>query len=135
METSFRNDRDGLYFTLYLSKIKIMLYILALIIILYTTSHFVFKRNVVYLKVRKYIDIATIVVTTVLVIAWVNVFHYSFLFIIYFLISLSIIVYLFKRLRILEEKKTKAENVIKELKTEEKVLENEITNLKNEKTK
>lgn len=106
-----------------------------MIIILYTASHFLFKKNVIYLKVRKYIDIATITVTTVLVIAWVEIFHYSFLFIIYFLVSLSIIVYLFKRLRTLEEKKVKAESIIKELKTEEKVLESEITNLQNEKIK
>lgn len=112
-----------------------MLYILSLIIVLYTASHFLFKKNVVYLSVRKYIDIATIVVTTILVVTWVEIFHYSFLFIIYFLISLSIIVYLFKRLRTLEEKKVKAESVIKELKTEEKVLESEIINLQNEKTK
>lgn len=112
-----------------------MLYILSLIIILYTASHFLFKKNVVYLSVRKYIDIATIVVTTILVVTWVEIFHYSFLFVIYFLISLSIIVYLFKRLRTLEEKKVKAESVIKELKTEEKVLESEIINLQNEKTK
>lgn len=112
-----------------------MLYILAIIIILYTTSHFIFKNNSLYLSVRKYIDIATIVVTTVLVITWVNVFHYSFLFVIYFLISLSIIVYLVRKLRKLEEKKKNAETVIKELKTEEKVLESEILKLQNEKVK
>lgn len=111
-----------------------MLYILAFIIILYTASHFLFKKNATYLKVRKYIDIATIVVTTILVIAWVNIFHYSFLFVIYFLISLSIIVYLVKRLRMLEEKKAKAENIIKELKIEEKVLENQIKTLEDEKS-
>lgn len=110
-----------------------MLYILALIIILYTTSHFLFKKNVTYLRVRKYIDIATIVVTTVLVIAWVEIFKLSFLFLIYFFVSLGIIVYLFKELRKSESKKTKAEEVIKELKTEEKVLENEINILKDEK--
>ena len=103
-----------------------MLYILALIIILYTTSHFVFKKNEIYLKVRKYIDIATVVVTSVLVITWVEVFDYSFLIIIYFFISLSLIIFLFYRIRKLETKKVKAEEVIKELKIEEKVLENEI---------
>lgn len=108
-----------------------MLYILALIIILYTASHFVFKKNVIYLKVRKYIDIATILVTSILVIAWVEIFHYSFLFIVYFFVSLLAIVYLVSRLRAVEAKKIKAENVIKELKTEEKVLENEIEVLKN----
>ncbi len=108
-----------------------MLYILALIIILYTASHFVFKKNVIYLKVRKYIDIATIFVTSILVIAWVEIFHYSFLFIVYFFVSLLSIVYLVSRLRAVEAKKIKAENVIKELKTEEKVLENEIEVLKN----
>lgn len=108
-----------------------MLYILAIIIILYTSAHFVFKRNEVYLKVRKYIDIATIVVTSILVITWVEVFDYSFLIFIYFLISLGLIAYLFYRIRKLEAKKIKAENTIKELKTEEKVLENEIEVLEN----
>lgn len=103
-----------------------MLWILAIIIILYTASHFLFKKNEIYLKVRKYIDIATIVVTSILVITWVEIFHYSFYFIIYFFVSLSIIVYLVTRLRAVEVKKIKAEEVIKELKTEEKVLENEI---------
>lgn len=103
-----------------------MLYILALIIILYTSSHFLFKKNEIYLRVRKWIDLATIVVTTILVITWVEIFHYSFLFIIYFLISLGAIIYLVTRLRAVEVKKQKAENVIKELKTEEKILENEI---------
>jgi cell division protein FtsB len=107
-----------------------MLYILAVIIILYTASHFLFKKNAIYLRVRKYIDIATVLVTSVLVIAWVEIFHYSFLFIIYFFISLGIIVYLVNRLRVAETKKIKAEEVIKELKTEEKVLENEIEVLK-----
>lgn len=112
-----------------------MLYILSFIIILYTASHFLFKKNATYLKVRKYIDIATIVVTTILVIAWVEIFHYSFLFIIYFLISMAAIIYLVTRLRTIEAKKNKAENIIRELKTEEKVLENEISNLQNEKFK
>jgi hypothetical protein len=110
-----------------------MLYILALIIILYTASHFLFKKNEVFLKVRKYVDIATILVTTILAIAWIEIFNYSFLFFIYFLISLLIIIYLVTRIRTLETKKQKAEEVIKELKTEEKVLENEITILKDEK--
>lgn len=110
-----------------------MLYILSLIIILYTTSHFLFKRNTIYLKVRKYIDIATIVVTSILVIAWVEIFKLSFLFLIYFFTSLSIIIYLFHRLRKSETKKIKAEKIISELKTEEKVLENEIKVLENAK--
>jgi len=103
-----------------------MLYILGLIIILYTTSHFLFRKNSTYLHVRKWIDLATIIVTSVLVIVWVEVFHYSFLFIIYFFASLGIIIYLINRLRKLETKKVKAEEVIKVLKTEEKILENEI---------
>ena len=103
-----------------------MLYILAAIIILYTSAHVFFKKSEVYLKVRKYIDIATIVVTSILVITWVEVFDYSFLIIVYFFISLSLIAYLFYRIRKLEEKKVKAQEIIKELKTEEKVLENEI---------
>ncbi|MEK7473056.1 MAG: hypothetical protein AAB625_03400 [Patescibacteria group bacterium] len=110
-----------------------MLYILAIIIILYTASHFIFKKNEIYIKVRKYIDIATIVVTSILVITWVEVFDYSFLIIVYFFISLGLIAYLFYRIRKLEAKKIKAEEVIKELKTEEKVLENEIEVLENAK--
>ena len=109
-----------------------MLWILAFIIILYTASHFLFRKNEIYLKVRKYIDIATIVVTSILVITWVEVFDYSFLVIIYFFISLSLIAFLFYRIRKLEEKKIKAEEVIKELKTEEKVLENEMNTLENQ---
>lgn len=103
-----------------------MLWILAIIIILYTSAHFLFKKNEIYLQVRKYIDIATILVTSILVITWVEVFDYSFLIIVYFFVSLILISYLFYRIRKLEAKKVKAEEVIKELKTEEKVLENEI---------
>lgn len=103
-----------------------MLWILSLIIILYTASHFLFKKNDVYLKVRKYIDIATIIVTSIFVITWVEIFNYSFLIIVYFFLSLSLIVFLFYRIRKLEAKKVKSEEIIKELKTEEKVLENEI---------
>ncbi|EKE04996.1 MAG: hypothetical protein ACD_19C00426G0018 [uncultured bacterium] len=103
-----------------------MLYILALIIILYTTSHFLFRKNEIYLKVRKYIDIATVAVTIILVIAWIEIFELSFLILVYFLISLSLIAFLFYRIRRLEDKKIKAEETIKELKIEEKVLENEI---------
>ena len=103
-----------------------MLWILALIIILYTSAHILFKKNEVYLKVRKYIDIATVIVTSILVVTWVEIFDYSFLIIIYFLISLGLIMFLFYRIRKLEAKKIKAEEVIKELKVEEKVLENEI---------
>ncbi len=72
---------------------------------------------------------ATIFVTSILVIAWVEIFHYSFLFLLYFFISLGIIVYLISKIRKVESKKEKAESVIKELKTEEKVLENEIETL------
>ena len=103
-----------------------MLWILATIIILYTASHVLFKKNEVYLGVRKYIDIATIIVTSIFVITWVEVFNYSFLIIIYFFLSLSLIVFLFYRIRKLEAKKVNLKEIIKELKTEEKVLENEI---------
>jgi hypothetical protein len=109
-----------------------MLYILAIIIILYTSIHFIFKKNEIYIKVRKWIDLATVVVTTILVITWVEVFKLPFLFIIYFLVTLGIIAYLVSRLRALEVKKLKAEEVIKELKTEEKVLENQISTLESE---
>lgn len=106
-----------------------MLWILAIIIILYTSAHFVFKKNEIYLKVRKYIDIVTIIVTSILVISWIEIFDYSFLIFIYFLISLGLIAFLFYRIRKLETKKLKAEEVIKELKTEEKILESEIEDL------
>lgn len=96
---------------------------------MYTLGHFLFKKNTIYLKVRKWVDIATISVTTILVITWVEVFHYSILFILYFLISMGIIIYLFSKLRKVEEKKEKAEEVIKVLKDEEKILENEIETL------
>ncbi len=109
-----------------------MLYILIVIIVLYTASHLVFGKNEIYLKLRKWIDLATIIVTSVLVITWVEVFNLSFLFVIYFFLSLSLIIYLFYSLRKLDIKKKKAEEVIKELKNEEKVLENEIDVLKNE---
>ena len=96
---------------------------------MYTLAHFLFKKNTIYLKVRKWVDIATISVTTILVITWVEVFHYSILFILYFLISMGIIIYLFSKLRKVEEKKEKAEEVIRVLKDEEKILENEIETL------
>lgn len=110
-----------------------MLWILAIIIILYTTTHFLFRKNEVYLSVRRWIDVAAITVSSILVIAWVEIFHYSILFILYFFLSLGVIVYLVNRLRKLESKKLKAEEVIKELKIEEKVLENEIEVLEHDK--
>ena len=39
---------------------------------------FYIQKNEIYIRVRKYIDIATIVVTSILVITWVEVFDYSF---------------------------------------------------------
>lgn len=110
-----------------------MLWILAIIIVLYSGSYFVFKRNQTFLRVRKWVDIATIIVTSILVIAWVEIFHYSFLFIIYFFISMGIIIYLISKLRKTEIKKEKAEEVIKVLKDEEKVLESEIEELNSKK--
>ena len=95
-------------------------------------SHFLFKKNETYLKVRKYIDWATILVTSILIIVGFKVFHYSLLFVIYFFISLGIISYLVNRLRKIEEKKQNAENVIKVLKNEETVLENETDRLNNQ---
>lgn len=103
-----------------------MLWILAIIIIIYTASHILFRKNDVYLRVREWIDLATIIVTSILVIAWVEIFKLSFLFILYFFVSLLAIAFLITRLRQAEAKKIKAEEVIKELKIEEKVLENEI---------
>lgn len=110
-----------------------MLWILAIIIILYSGSHFVFRKNQTFLRVRKWVDVATIIVTSILVIAWVEIFHYSFLFIIYFFISVGIISYLVSKLRKVEVKKEKAEEIIKILKDEEKVLEGEIEELKTNK--
>lgn len=107
-----------------------MLWILSIIIILYTGSHFLFRKNQTFVKVRKWIDIATITVTSILVVAWVEIFHYSFIFIIYFFVSMGMIVYLVSKLRKVQEKKEKAEVVIKVLKDEEKVLEEEIEELK-----
>lgn len=107
-----------------------MLYILAVIIILYTSAHFLFKDNYVYMRVRKWIDLGTVLVTSVLVITWVEVFNLSFFFLIYFFLSLGLIIILISKLRRIEEKKKKAEEVIKVLKDEEKILENEIENLK-----
>ena len=103
-----------------------MLYILALIIILYTSAHFLFRKNEVYIKLRKWIDLTTIFVTIILVVAWVEIFKLSLLVIVYFFISLPVIIYLVYKLRKIEEKKQKAEQIIMELKNEEKVLENEI---------
>ena len=112
-----------------------MLWILAIIIILYTGSHFIFRKNETFLRVRKWIDLATIIITSILVISWVEIFHYSFLFIIYFFVSLGIIIYLISKLRKVEIKKEKAEETIKVLKDEEKVLEEEIEELKTEEIK
>ena len=112
-----------------------MLYILAIIIILYTASHFLFKKNEIYIRLRKWIDIVTITVTTILVFAWVEIFKLSFLIFIYFIISIGVISYLVHRLRIIESKKIKAEEIIGELKNEEKVLENEIETLQKDNIK
>lgn len=108
-----------------------MLWILAIIIILYSGSYFLFRKNGTFLRVRKWVDIAVITVTSILVIFWVEVFDYSFLFIIYFFISLLIISYLVTRLRAVEVKRAKAQEVIKILKDQENVLENEIDELNN----
>ncbi len=108
-----------------------MLWILAFIIILYISSHFLFRKNEIYIHVRKWIDLATAIVTSILVIAWVEIFQLSFWIIIYFFLSLGIIIYLITRLRAVEAKKVKAEEVVRELKTEEKVLESEIQRMTN----
>jgi len=100
-----------------------MLWILALIIILYVSSYIFFGKNQTFLKVRKWVDIATLVVIPVLVIAWIKVFHYSFYFIIYFFISFSIIIGLILRIRKLEKKKKRAEEKIVLLKDKEELLE------------
>ena len=105
-----------------------MLYILATIIILYTGAHFVFKKNQTFLRIRKWVDLTAVILTTITVVTWIELFHYSFFFIIYFFISLAVITYLVAKLRKLEEKKQKAEEVIKILKDEEKILEDEVQN-------
>lgn len=108
-----------------------MLYILALIIVLYISSYVLFRKNQTFLQIRKWVDITTAVVTSVLVIAWVEIFHYSFYFLIYFFVSLAIIIGLVIRLRRVEMKKKKAENLIQVLKDEEELLEEELQNEKN----
>lgn len=100
-----------------------MLWILSIVIILYISSYLIWRKNKTFLKVRKWIDISTLVVISVLVVAWIEVFHYSFYFIIYFFVSMSVIVSLVIKLRKTEVKQKKAETVIKVLKDEEELLE------------
>lgn len=107
-----------------------MLWILSIIIILYLSSYIFFSKNEVFLKISKWVDIATLVVVSVLVIAWVEIFHYSFYFIIYFLVSIGVIVYLVKKLKKLKIKQKNAEKTIQVLKDEEELLESELEEVK-----
>lgn len=109
-----------------------MLWILAIIVILYVSSYIFFGKNEIFLKIRKWVDIATAVVTSVLVIAWVEIFHYSFYFLIYFFVSLTVIISLVIRLRRVEMKKKKAETTIQVLKDEEELLEDSLREITND---
>lgn len=103
-----------------------MLWILAIIIILYVSSYLLFREKETFKRVRKWVDVSALIVTSILVIGWIEVFHYSFWFLIYFFISISIIVYLVIRLRKVEEKKLKAQKTIQILKDEEELLKEEL---------
>ncbi|MBL7036767.1 hypothetical protein ISR94_02905 [Candidatus Microgenomates bacterium] len=103
-----------------------MLWILAIIIILYVSSHIFLRNNATFLRVRKWVDIATLVVTSALVIAWVEVFGYSFFILVYFFVSLAIIVTLVIKLR-------SAQTTVEILRDEEELLEEELQKEKNEK--
>lgn len=107
-----------------------MLWILGIIVVLYVSSYLIWRNNPTFLKIRKWVDVTTLVVTSVLVIAWIEVFHYSFYFVIYFIISLAFIVYLVLYLRKIEEKKKRAEKTIQMLKDKEELLEEENKELK-----
>lgn len=110
-----------------------MFYILAIIIVLYSSVNLVFRRNPTFLQIRHFVDLATLVVTAVFVIVWFELFAYSFWFFIYLLLSLGLIVYLILRLKKVEFKKKKAEETIKVLKDEEQILETEIDSLEKKK--
>lgn len=103
-----------------------MLWILAIIIIMYVSSYIFLGKNKIFLKVRRWVDIATLVVTSVLVITWVEVFDHSFFILIYFFISVSVIIFLVIKLR-----KTKI--TVQVLEDEEELLEEELQKAKNEK--
>lgn len=104
---------------------------LGIIIILYVFSYLLFKNNPTFLKIRKWVDITTLVLVSILVIAWVEVFHYPFYFLIYFVVSLIVIVYLVLYLRKIEAKRKGAEKAIKILKDKQELLEEENNELKN----
>ncbi len=112
-----------------------MLSELTIIILLYSVSYLIFKKNPTFIKIRHWVDLVTLALTAIFVIAWIDVFDYSVLFFLYIAISLAFIVYLILRLRKAEFKKSKAEETIKILKDEEKVLEDEISNFKNQNEK
>lgn len=103
-----------------------MLWILAIIIILYISSYLIFRKNPTFLKVRKWIDISTLVVVSILVIAWVEVFGYSFFILVYFFVSVSVIVFLVINLR-------STQTTVKVLEDKEELLGEELQNAKNEK--
>lgn len=103
-----------------------MLWILSAIIILYLSSHLIFGKNPTFIKVRKWVDIATLIVISILVITWIEIFNYPFLFIVYLCVSAAAITYLTTRLKKAEEKKQKAEQTIQVLKDKEELLEERI---------
>lgn len=112
-----------------------MLTELTVIIVLYTASYIIFKKNPTFLKIKHWVDLVTLALTLIFVIIWIDVFDYSVLFFLYIAVSFIFIVYLILRLKKSEFKKSKAEETIKILKDEEKVLEDEIANFKNQNEK
>lgn len=110
-----------------------MFYTLALIIVLYISCSIIFKTNPTFKKLRGFIDIVTVFVTAVFVLVWFEAFHYSFWFVIYLILSIGLIGYLLYRLKKVEHKKEKAQETIKILKDEEKILESEIESLESQK--
>ena len=108
-----------------------MLYILALIIVLYSASYVLFKTNPNFLKHRKWVDLSALASVFLLTIFWYPESGNTLIFVLYFLVSLGLIVYLYLKVNKLEIKKSNAEEKIKILKDEEAVLESEIKKLKN----
>ncbi|HJY98658.1 MAG TPA: hypothetical protein VJ227_03020 [Patescibacteria group bacterium] len=110
-----------------------MYFVLAIVIVLYSAFYLFLAKNPIFLRYRKWVDGAAVFVSVVILIVGLGVFHYSYFFIIYFLVSLGVIFGLTARLRKLEDKKKKAEETITVLKDEERVLEEEIENLEEKK--
>jgi predicted membrane protein len=110
-----------------------MPYILALIIILYSIFFLSFKKYPGFLHYRKWLDIAASVAVLLLLLFWSENFDYTFLLILYFFVSAGFIAFLYLKLKKTEVKKEKAQQTIKVLKDEEKLLEDEVQRLENAK--